>query len=118
MTRQWNVHPNNLCRQHLLGEHCEIHKSLGGIRHGRSIAGWLERGQIDPITYAARHAQLVMEMYKRGYNHQSELDTSDVVLPIGDIDVEYNLMDLSERCEECKRRIEDGFGKNSKRPML
>lgn len=110
MTRQWNVHPSNLCRQHLLGEHKEIHFSLGHIRKGRSIAGWLNKGQIDPITYNARHAQLVMEMMKRGYNHQSELDTSGIVLAIGDIDVEYNLLDLADRCEECKRRIEWQIG--------
>jgi hypothetical protein len=101
MTRQWNIDPKLLCRQHLLGEHNEIHKSLGFIRAGRSADGWLRKGQIDPITYVARHAQLTFEMMRRGYNHQSPLDVSDIVLPIGNIDVEYNMRDLQDRCENC-----------------
>jgi len=105
MTRQWNIDPRQMCRQHLLGEHNELHKALGSIRHGRSVAGWLNRGQIDPITFQARHAQLQMEMFRRGYNHGSPLETNGLVLPIGDIDQRANVLDLTGRCEECRKEV-------------
>lgn len=108
MTRQWNTDPRLMCQKHLLGEHFEIHKSLGLIRHGRSVYGWVRKGQVDPITYYARHAQLVFEMMRRGGNHKTDLDTLGLVLPQGNIDLEYNKIDLSTRCEKCREGIENG----------
>lgn len=51
MTRMWCVNPHSLCREHLLGEHNELHKLVGGIRnhsHGEAIAeGQADGGEAD-----------------------------------------------------------------------
>jgi hypothetical protein len=40
--RQWLVDPKKMCRQHLLGEHCEHHMMLGSIRKKKNIDGFEE----------------------------------------------------------------------------
>ena len=105
--RQWLVDPILLCRQHLLGEHVEHHMFVGTITKGISVNGYLRDGLLEPETLYSRHAQLVNEMTRRGYNHKSPLlhvDTSH--LPKGKIDIDRNIVDLKRRCKECAMRIE------------
>ena len=106
--RQWLVDPSMLCRKHLLGEHVEHHMFMGTIMKGTSVAGYLRDGLLEPRTLQKRHAELVDEMHKRGYNHKSPLLDVDIShLPYGKIDIARNIEDLRNRCEECARRIDE-----------
>lgn len=104
--RQWLVDPQLLCRQHLLGEHVEHHMFVGSISRGKSVEGFLRDGLLEPKTLRTRHSQLVNEMTRRGYNHKSPLTDVDIShLPDGKIDIDRNIEDLRNRCEECANRI-------------
>jgi hypothetical protein len=75
--RIWDVPPERLCRQHLLGEHRELHAlwtiltvgKSGYTRHPETVR-W--RGKLAALH--ARHERLVTEMTRRGYRHASPLD--------------------------------------------
>lgn len=107
MTRMWCVDPGLLCRQHLLGEHKELHQLVGHISAGNlaAVRGHAERSQVDTSRIVERHAALVVEMDRRGYNHASPLEYHDD-LDLGDVDEEANLVELAERCVSCRERIE------------
>lgn len=75
--RIWDVSPTILCRKHLLGEHRELHALWTIITEGKKgyvndpeTKRWL--GKLHALYN--RHDELVDEMSKRGYNHQSPLD--------------------------------------------
>jgi hypothetical protein len=75
--RIWDVPPRMLCRNHLLGEHRELHalwtiltQDRKGYRRHPETLRW--EGKTKALYL--RHAQLVLEMKSRGYNHQSPLD--------------------------------------------
>jgi hypothetical protein len=75
--RIWDLPPSKLCRNHLLGEHSELHalwsiltkKKKGYARHPETLR-W--RGKLKALYH--RHDLLVKELVRRGYNHQSPLD--------------------------------------------
>ncbi len=75
--RIWDIKPSILCRQHLLGEHRELHalwsilvNNKKGYRHHPETKRWVGKHH----ALYLRHEALVKEMKKRGYNHQSPLD--------------------------------------------
>lgn len=76
--RIWDLPPKLLCRQHLLGEHRELHaiwtiitkKKSGYSRHPETLR-WVGKTK----ALYKRHEALVTEMTRRGYNHKSPLDT-------------------------------------------
>lgn len=75
--RIWDVDPALLCRQHLLGEHRELHglwnilvQGKIGYSHHPETRRWVGRL---PALYN-RHEALVREMTRRGYAHHSPLD--------------------------------------------
>jgi len=75
--RIWDISTQNLCRNHLLGEHRELHaiwiiiteKKKGYSNHPETKR-W--KGKLGALY--RRHAALVKEMDKRGFSHQSPLD--------------------------------------------
>lgn len=75
--RIWDVPPSILCRQHLLGEHRELHGlwniltqgKVGYAKHPETLR-WVGRTK----ALWNRHEALVAEMQKRGYQHASPLD--------------------------------------------
>lgn len=103
--RMWGVDPSKMCRKHLLGEHVEMHMFVGVVNKGKSIKGYLSKRLINPIRVQERHNQLVNEMIKRGYNHNSPLPKVKVtkLIYIADysLDLEQNEKDLRSRCKEC-----------------
>lgn len=111
MTRMWMIDPGHLCRDHLLGEHNELHKLVGGIRnhaHGEAIAdGQAEKGNVDTSRIEERHVKLADELERRGYEHDSPLKYGDdeYQAGVGSIDVENNRRDLAERCDDCAVRM-------------
>lgn len=75
--RIWDVDPALLCRQHLLGEHRELHglwniHTLGkrGYRLHPETVRW--EGKLAALF--ARHEALAAEMERRGYRHGTPLD--------------------------------------------
>lgn len=105
--RQWNVDPKFLCRQHLLGEHLEIHMFVGALSKGKKLKGYITNGMLEPHTLRTRHEHLVMEMRKRGYTHNSPLPLFEDPLIAGRIDVQANMVELAKRCDKCRERQQD-----------
>ena len=101
--RMWLVDPAGMCRQHLLGEHVELHMLVGTLERGKSIQGFLDGGLIDTSKIRARHTDLTVEMMFRGYKHKSPLSFVHDD-PDGYVDVDGNLEELHRRCEDCKSR--------------
>ena len=74
--RIWDLPPEILCRQHLLGEHRELHGlwnviTLGktGYREHPETKRWVGR----LAALYSRHEALVAEMHRRGYRHNTPL---------------------------------------------
>lgn len=75
--RIWDLPPRKLCRQHLLGEHRELHAVWSVIVNGK--AGYSRhpetlrwRGRLRALYL--RHQLLAEEMARRGYNERTPLD--------------------------------------------
>jgi hypothetical protein len=77
--RIWDVSPRRLCRQHLLGEHRElhglwnilvVHNAKGGYSRHPETLRWVGKTR----ALFERHEELVAEMERRGYQHRSPLD--------------------------------------------
>lgn len=103
MTRMWMLNPKKMCRNHLLGEHKEIHQLIGIITKKKMniLLGHARLKQIQTRSIIQRHDELVEEMLSRGYNHKSPLKEFEF-LDIGEVDIESNLIDLSNRCLNCR----------------
>ena len=109
----WFVDPEYLCKNHLLGEHNEIHKLVGGVLHhphGLAILnGQAGDGNVDITRARSSHDELVVEMERRVYNHDDE--SGWVVCGVtrffnsSECSRNRNLEDLADRCEECRKRI-------------
>ena len=74
--RIWDIPCRKLCRNHLLGEHRELHaiwsiltKKKKGYSHHPETLRW--KGKLKALY--ARHEALVSEMTKRGYRHLSAI---------------------------------------------
>ena len=103
--RMWMVNPKIMCRQHLLGEHVEIHMFIGTINRKRSVKGYLEKGLLEIHNLHNRHEELAKEMKQRGYQHHSEVDEKwKLVDKAGSINEKKSIAELSNRCTKCKRR--------------
>jgi hypothetical protein len=75
--RIWDIPVKKLCRQHLLGEHRELHaiwiiitKNKKGYSQHPETKRW--QGKLK-LLYQ-RHQEQTIEMKKRGYRHLSPLD--------------------------------------------
>lgn len=78
--RIWDILPTKLCRNHLLGEHRELHAIWSVIVNGKK--GYAQhpetlrwRGKLKALY--GRHEALVVEMSHRGYRHRSQLEKKD-----------------------------------------
>jgi len=104
--RMWNIKPSLMCNKHLIGEHCECHMFVGTINKVISIEGYINKKLVETHNIKKRHNQLVKEMKRRNIKHKTPLKHIDK-LKKGKINVEENMKTISERCKECKRRIEN-----------
>jgi len=87
------VNPRIMCRQHLLGEHAEIHMFIGVISRGKSVKGYLEKGFLEVHNLYSRHEELVEEMKRRGYHHSSDVEEKwRTAEKLGAIDRQKNLL--------------------------
>jgi uncharacterized membrane protein YheB (UPF0754 family) len=74
----WMCDVSTLCRQHLLGEHGELHKFRHMFVEKRDMHTRMKRNQIFPMLMKQRHDELVEELLRRGYNHNSPYEQPDV----------------------------------------
>jgi len=109
MTNMWlGINIEQLCDQHLLGIHKELHQEAGTIDnhpHGEAILdGHYRLAQVDTTELVYRHDEVVQEMKRRGMNHDSPLEYKDEhgLLVSGFPIEQYNKITLSNRCNECK----------------
>jgi len=75
--RIWDLPPEKLCRNHLLGEHRELHavwSILTGGKKGYANHPETRRWAGKLKALYLRHEELVREMHQRGFRHQSPLD--------------------------------------------
>jgi len=100
--RMWMVDPKIMCKNHLLGEHNEIHKHRHSFVKKYNLSG--RKGQIEPASMKARHDELAKEMLLRGWNHNSEYSQPDTSHLPKDfiVDVKESLKLLINRCPKCK----------------
>ncbi|UCG70486.1 MAG: pyrimidine dimer DNA glycosylase [Thermoplasmata archaeon] len=75
--RVWDILPEKLCRNHLLGEHNEIHviwniitQDKKGYSNHPETKRW--KGKLKALFN--RHENIALEMVKRGFEHNSPLD--------------------------------------------
>lgn len=108
----WMCDPKILCRQHLLGDHVELHMFLGHIRKGKRIDGYIAKNCLEMTSIESRHDELVTEMLRRGMNHKSPLPfpphfhfhhyvPEDVNFKINR---EASLNEITNRCYDCQIR--------------
>jgi len=83
--RVWDqIPPSKLCRQHLLGEHREIHAIWTVLRRANrrtltaGTAGYMNHPEVrrwrgKERALAQRHSVIVREMEARGYEHRTPL---------------------------------------------
>jgi hypothetical protein len=76
--RIWDLGPETLCRNHLLGEHRELHAIWSILTEGRKgyarhpeTLRW--KGKLRALY--GRHEALVREMRGRGYKHKTSLSS-------------------------------------------
>lgn len=103
--RMWNVDVRKMCRQHLLGEHFELHKFVNKLGWGRKLNGFIERGLMETHNIEKRHNEIVKEMLRRGFKHNSPLKNK-FNFKAGYVDAELNKQVLIDRCKECRRMMQ------------
>lgn len=113
------VDPKLLCRNHLLGEHNELHKHRHNFVKHHKIDGRISPiVLIEPTSMKTRHDQLVDEMLRRGYNHESPYELPDLsylpdVQVNAKVNIEHNLHDLMNRCPQCRQLIKENEMSNA-----
>jgi hypothetical protein len=107
----WMVNPTVMCRNHLLGEHAEIHMLVWNIDRGHSVKGYLDKGLLETHNLYSRHEELARELRRRGYQHNSALDVKwKLAKNAGSVDTEKSLEELVRRCAKCRERYFKFFG--------
>lgn len=103
------VDAKSMCRQHLLGEHSELHKHRHVFKRGYSIAGRVAGNAIEPRAMKPRHDELAKEMRRRGYRHQSPYtQPSLAAYPSAHRDARVDVSKarklLLDRCAACREQ--------------
>lgn len=84
--RVWDIPPSKLCRQHLLGQHRELHaihsiltNGKRGYRNHPEVKRW--DGSLAALRF--KHEVTADEMMYRGYKHHSPLpqESAAVIFP-------------------------------------
>lgn len=103
--RIWRVPVAEFDRQHLLGEHAELHCIVGalqgkykGFSHHPETLRF--KGRLEELYF--RHGEQVQEMRKRGYSHNSFLPESNK--PFTYTDAEYK-KDHAELMKRQKKHV-------------
>lgn len=109
--RMWGADPEHMCRQHLLGEHLEMHMFAATINNKGKIKGYVDNNLVDVKEIKSRHDAIAAEMSRRGYKHNTPMEKNPDIeyLPVEmrnkKLDKEKSAKDLYERCEECREKL-------------
>ena len=99
------INPRKMCKQHISGEHNELHKHLPSLLSGCKIDGRFSPiVQIQLNMYVERHNELAKFL-----NHKSplQIESSEIFKNIYPryydmvVDVKHNMKDLYGRCKQC-----------------
>jgi len=105
----WLVRPRLLCREHLLGEHSELHLLVGTVDnhpHGRAIVeSYIDDGLVALDLVEHRHEALAREMQSRDYDHDSPLSFDNPYDLCGTVDRAKSTRELRRRCDKCDERF-------------
>jgi len=106
------INPVIMCRQHLLGEYREMFTLIGHLKHKRQIKGYIAKNCLEPTSIEKRYNELKQEMLNRNYKINKQfVFTPDLLNHLDEhsknykVDVEASLIDLSNRCKNCKQNI-------------
>lgn len=113
--RMWMVDPKIMCKNHLLGEHLELHMLVGVFRKKQRIDGFLGSNALEPKSVVSRHKELVNELSIRWRKVH--------ITPLNSVDISYLTVEqanwkidrgkalelLISRCPECRRRYNGGI---------
>lgn len=100
----WMIDPTKLCKNHLCGEHRELHALVGMINKDISLKGYINNGLIEVHNIRQRHSELAAEMLRRKYYHKSPLPFFIERIE-GVVDTNKSIEDLKSRCPECRRNL-------------
>jgi len=106
--RMWMVPPALMCNKHLLGEHVEIHMLESCIKYGHKLDGYIENGLVDLSKLDSRHREIVAEMKRRGFSHQSPLMNLTWDGDTGSVNAAAGHVELMRRCRWCREQIKKG----------
>lgn len=121
--RMWMVPPELMCRQHILGEHRELHALVGSIRLGISLAGFLANGLLQAADIGPRHDALVVEFRRRDWKSGLQHQTPLVITPElrvkleaigGVVDSARSRVEMHRRCTACRALQEARLGRAPK----
>ena len=106
------LNPQIMCRQHLIAEHLECSAMcLGILKRKCKIDGFIKSNAIEILSAKERHDELVEEMLRRGYNHNSPFIgiPDDLLLYYSEeakfrVNRKESLKLLLGRCETCRSR--------------
>lgn len=104
------VHPREMCRQHVLGEHKEVHQVRGTVNAGIRLGKSSLYVRVDLLE--KRHDLLAAEMLRRGWNHSGPLvpqEREPRGLDREPISAKENRIELGRRCAECAYRMAMGY---------
>ena len=77
---------------------------VGSILLDKSIEGYIVKGLVEVHKIQKRHDELVVEMERRGYNHESPLAEFQT-WTAGSVNTVENIAELKSRCPECRALI-------------
>lgn len=107
--RMWMVDPSIMCKNHLLGEHREIHMCVGYLHKGNHLNNYAFHGLIEAQSLQTRHDTIVKEMQQRGYSHRGNLFIDENTFKHLHseeynicINPHHSLNVLLGRCEKCR----------------
>ena len=100
LVRIWCVPVSELDRQHLLGEHAELHCIVGALltkykAYGNHPETLRFKGHVDQLY--SRHAEQVAELTKRVYQHHSPLPEGKEAYICTPQEVERDHAELAKR---------------------
>lgn len=92
-----------MCRQHLLGEHRELHTLVGTLPIVKHWDGYIRHNCLEFKSIQVRHDALVEEMLSRGYQHKTPLIQPQLpkALELITIDKTLSKRLLLSRCPQC-----------------
>lgn len=111
----WMVDPKIMCRQHLCGEHVEVHMFLGHLKRRKKVDGYIRNNCLEMRALYHRHEALANEMSRRNYKHKSPINEIDLECaydyPKEQLYARVNEVqsqeDLLARCPVCRRKYNE-----------